>query len=185
MIGIYKITNPIDRIYIGQSVNIKKRFNDYKFLDCKYQRKLYNSLNKYGYINHTFEILEECDIEQLNERERYYQDLYNCVNKGLNCRLTTTDDKSGKLSEKTKLKIRNVNLGNIHLEKTKLKIKNSITEYFKLNNHHNSKKVINIETGEIYESCSELARILNINQSTLSRQLNGYRKQNKTKYKYK
>ena len=29
MIGIYKITSPTNRVYIGQSVNIKKRFRSY------------------------------------------------------------------------------------------------------------------------------------------------------------
>jgi group I intron endonuclease len=103
MSGIYKIISPNDRIYIGQSVNFKKRFTDYKFLKCKTQRRLYNSIIKYGYLNHRFEIVEECDINNLNSRERYWQEYYNVLGKkGLNCRLTKTDDKSGFLSESTK-----------------------------------------------------------------------------------
>ena len=46
MIGIYKITNPTNKIYIGQSIDIKKRFNQYKNLQCKGQKALYSSLLK-------------------------------------------------------------------------------------------------------------------------------------------
>ena len=52
MIGIYKITSPSDRIYIGQSIDINKRFRKYYNLKCKQQPKLYNSLCKYGVDAH-------------------------------------------------------------------------------------------------------------------------------------
>lgn len=120
MIGIYKITSPSYKIYIGQSINIEKRFVHYSFIDCKSQIRLYNSFKKYGIENHIFEIIEECDIELLNERERYYQDLFDVLSKnGLNCKLTRTDDKSGKHSEETKLKIGLGNKGKIRSEKCK------------------------------------------------------------------
>ena len=37
MIGIYKITNPKGKIYIGQSINIENRFKVYKRYNCKGQ----------------------------------------------------------------------------------------------------------------------------------------------------
>ena len=46
--GIYKITNPNGKVYIGQSIDIDKRWNKYKVKNCKPQIRLYNSLNKYG-----------------------------------------------------------------------------------------------------------------------------------------
>ena len=50
MIGIYKITSPTNKIYIGQSTNIENRWNDYyKMIRCKRQTRLYNSLKKYGF----------------------------------------------------------------------------------------------------------------------------------------
>ena len=46
-IGIYKITNLINgKIYIGQSVNILKRWLSYKKLNCKGQPKLYRSFSE-------------------------------------------------------------------------------------------------------------------------------------------
>ena len=43
MIGIYKITSPSNKIYIGQTTNYKKRLGDYYNLNCINQIKLYNS----------------------------------------------------------------------------------------------------------------------------------------------
>lgn len=100
MIGIYKITSPSGKVYIGQSIDIEHRFHEYSLItNCNFQTKLFRSLKKYGANKHSFEILEECALEKLNERERYYQDKYNVLSEyGLNCRLTTTQDKSGKNS---------------------------------------------------------------------------------------
>ena len=80
--GIYKITSPSNRIYIGQSSNVKERFKAYKQLQKrKFLTKLYRSFLKYGIENHKFEIIEECLPELLNERERFWQDYYNVNSK--------------------------------------------------------------------------------------------------------
>lgn len=100
MIGIYKITGPAGRVYIRQSVDIKLRKKSYENYKCKEQTRLYNSLVKYGFSAHIFEIIEECKVEDLNIRERYWQEHYRVLGpEGLNCRLTDTKDKSGILSE--------------------------------------------------------------------------------------
>jgi group I intron endonuclease len=106
MVGIYKIVNPKGKVYIGQSINIEKRLKDYEYCtNCKNQKQLYNSIKKYGWDNHIASILEECEITLLNTRERYWQDYYNVLTEeGLNCRLTTTTDKSGKNSEESNLR---------------------------------------------------------------------------------
>jgi group I intron endonuclease len=103
-IGIYKITSPSGKIYIGQSVNIEKRFESYRYWEkYKDQTRLYNSFFKYGYENHVFEIIEECSVEQLDEKELYWGNFYNVLEKnGLNCRLGHS---KGNLSEETKQKI--------------------------------------------------------------------------------
>jgi group I intron endonuclease len=72
MIGIYKITNPNGRIYIGQSTNIEFRWSTYKKLRCSDQPSLYNSLKKYGPENHTFEVIEECCVDELDSKEIYW-----------------------------------------------------------------------------------------------------------------
>ena len=78
----------------------------YKRLDCKNQRKLYNSLNKYGFESHKVEIIQECLESELNDLERYYQDLYSSTTRhGLNIRLTKSNDRSGNFSEESRRKM--------------------------------------------------------------------------------
>ena len=106
MTGIYKITNPKGKVYIGQTVDYDRRIYQYKMLNCKEQPKLYNSLKKYGYDNHRFELIFQCFECYLTHWERYYQELYNSTeNNNLNCFLVTTSDKTGRHSEETKLKM--------------------------------------------------------------------------------
>lgn len=80
IVGIYKITSPSGRVYIGQSWNMKGRMRLYKYLRCKGQPKIYNSIKKHGWDNHAFEIVHQlpADINQtdLNNYEQIYLDAY-------------------------------------------------------------------------------------------------------------
>ena len=105
-VGIYKITSPSGRVYIGQSVDIDERFRRYKLLqNCNEQFKLYNSFLKYGVVNHSFDVIETCDVELLNRRERFWQDEFDVIKNGLNCKLTQTEDKSGFYCDEVKAKL--------------------------------------------------------------------------------
>ena len=83
MIGIYKITNLVNgKAYIGQSVDIHKRFNAHRSVafnpnDKNYNYPLYRAIRKYGIENFSFEVLEECHISELNNKEIYYISKYN------------------------------------------------------------------------------------------------------------
>ncbi len=71
--GIYKITSPSGKIYVGKSDNIHKAWrNRYKNYNCENQRLIYRSLKKYGWEKHTFEIIEVCQSNHLNYYEIYY-----------------------------------------------------------------------------------------------------------------
>ena len=86
MIGIYKITNPSGKIYIGQSINIEKRFKEYKWSKAKGQPILNRSFLKYGFDKHIFEVVCECKKSELYQLEAYYQVLFSANTKnGLNC----------------------------------------------------------------------------------------------------
>ena len=105
--GIYKIENKINgKIYIGQSVNIEKRWNRHKsasqnVLDHGYETHLYRSFRKYGIKSFDFTIIEKCSIQELNEKERYWIRQYNSFFGGYN--LTLGGDSSGTEIKKEKI----------------------------------------------------------------------------------
>ena len=110
-IGIYKITSPTKRIYIGQSVDIGRRFRQYRTMaNCQEQSTLFRSLKKHGVFNHRFEIIELCNCDVLTEKEAYWIEYYksNDKRKGMNIRGAGS---KGKLSTSTKRKILNSNKG--------------------------------------------------------------------------
>lgn len=72
--GIYKITNPNDKVYIGKATDLVRRKNAYRGLFCVKQPKIYNSLKKYGWELHKFEIIELCPIEELIDKEISYKE---------------------------------------------------------------------------------------------------------------
>lgn len=111
IIGIYKITSPTGRIYIGQSIDIKRRFNEYKNnKGCSVATRLYHSLKKYGFENHITEILIECDISELNDKEIYFIKLYKSFNTehGMNLH---SGGNNHKVSDETRDKLRTSHLG--------------------------------------------------------------------------
>ena len=78
IIGIYKITNLINNTsYIGHSKNILQRWNQHRYDSKNKQLPLYREIRKYGIKNFSFEILEECKIEELSNLEDYYINKYN------------------------------------------------------------------------------------------------------------
>jgi group I intron endonuclease len=84
--GIYKITSPSKKIYIGQSVNIKRRISKYKTGKSFEQPLLNRSIIKHGWKAHSFEVIHQCTKEELNDLEIYYIELFNSFNSkfGLN-----------------------------------------------------------------------------------------------------
>lgn len=87
--GIYKITNLLtEESYIGQSVDISKRFKDHckggLGIDASSTNKLYQTMQKDGIWNFTFELLEKCPRELLNEKEKFWIEMYQSNKFGLN-----------------------------------------------------------------------------------------------------
>lgn len=78
--GIYYIKCLVNnKIYIGQSKNIRKRFNVHKFYlrnDKNGNPYLQSAWNKYGENNFEFVVIEFCNEEILSEKEIYYIEKY-------------------------------------------------------------------------------------------------------------
>jgi group I intron endonuclease len=134
IIGIYQITSPSGKVYIGQSSNILERWKKYQRLTKNNQPKLENSLNKYGVDNHKFEILTECTLSELDKLEILYKKFIVSKmgwSKTLFCELYD-GNQIGPRSEETKRKISESNkgkevwiTGKKHTNKAKAKISKS------------------------------------------------------------
>lgn len=88
--GIYKITNIKNKkAYIGKSVEIiPKRWTEHIKTSLNIgnisHTKIHDAMKEYGIENFTFEILEECSKEKLNEREKYWIAFYETNTYGYN-----------------------------------------------------------------------------------------------------
>ena len=87
--GIYKITNLLtEQCYIGQSVNISDRWKQHckcgLGIEASATNVLYNSMQRDGVWNFSFELLEECSRDLLNEKEAFWIDTYSSNIYGLN-----------------------------------------------------------------------------------------------------
>lgn len=125
------------------------------------QPRLYSSFSKYGVENHKFSIIELCNINDLNNRERYWQDFYNVISKiGLNCILTKSDEKPKVISDETKQKIRSKTVLYRHTEGAKYKISESSKG--RLVSDHTRKKISEAQIGKVVskDTCRKISDAL-------------------------
>lgn len=201
--GIYKYTNLINgKVYIGQSQNLYKRFQDYN--KNRFSKHLGRAIKKYGLENFNIEILESnIDLDKLNEREQYYMDLYNSYNHnfGYNIAPIAGTTRGIKLSQKQVEFLRNLNkkrvgelnsfYGHKHTEETKKLIsekkkgtklsKSHIEKFCIAGSNACKKKVVQKDknTGEIikiWDSIKNASRTLLIADVDISRCAMGKRK---------
>lgn len=166
MIGVYKITNKVtNQCYIGQSVNIERRFTEHKTPKAWGNDSLHNDMKKYGVQNFDFEILEICKPSELLEKELYFikklKPYYNYVGKPIPEKTRKKISKGVKiwwnaLDEEMQQKIIKNNLkgprkGHEVLKSTREKISRKISEIQK-------QKVKCVETGEIFQSIGDFEK---------------------------
>ena len=87
--GIYKITNDITKqAYIGRSTSVRKRLTDHVKssvgISTIADQRVHKAMREEGIWNFTFELVEECSREQLNEREKYYIQFFSTEQMGYN-----------------------------------------------------------------------------------------------------
>ena len=196
--GIYKITNPKGKVYIGESKDIAKRMKQYAGGWLDKQWKLQRSIIKYGWENHSFEVLEECSLEQLRSRERFWQLTFNSIQEGLNLKLTGSDEMKTSDSDEVKANRSKGQQGRKHTEETLKKLSKAkkgvakpegfgakIRERFKgvpLSAEHAAKigkshQRACLVDGVRYDSCKQAAEALRIPPGTL------YNRMHSEKYK--
>lgn len=119
--GIYTITNNINnKKYVGLSKNCYKRWYDHKEAakrpkkPYQFRVPIYNAMRKYGINNFSFDIIEECPIDKLKEREVYWIEKLDTYNNGYNA------TKGGDLPEGHILKGEEHGMSKLTLEDVKL-----------------------------------------------------------------
>ena len=176
-ICIYKIISPIGKIYIGQTKDFYSRIRQHKAAQNKRIFNLYLSFKEHGFDLHKFEIVEECVVEQLNERERHWQDYYNSSIEGLNMSLTSTDTKKHVMSDITIEKKRNNNLGKKLTDKAKELITGEL--------HGRAKLVLNTHTGIYYGCLKDACESQNLNYKNVRNYFSASKnRKNKTNFIY-
>lgn len=90
MLGkIYKIVNDLnDKVYVGQTIrSLAERFQKHCNLadDIRRTMAIKKAILKYGKEHFRIELIEECDVSELNEREQYWIEFYDAYTKGYNC----------------------------------------------------------------------------------------------------
>lgn len=216
--------------YVGQSNNINRRIREHL---CHLRENRHsnvhwqNSWNKYGEENYTWEVLEYCSVEELNERETYWiKELNTLSPNGFNhtcggdCQHEISDDLRSKFQEcwtierRNKQKIISKSLMDSLTEEERIergkKISNAFTDDRKermrdfkkqfwenipeekrlemsqkqSQNHHDvsggnnprAKKVICLETNEIFATMKEAAKYYGMNYTTIKNHMRGVAK---------
>jgi group I intron endonuclease len=151
--GIYGLKNKTnDKWYVGQSTDIFSRWDrEYKGMRCQNQHKIYRALKKYGYNGFDKIILEECGVEQLNDREVYWSEYYDSINNGYNLRVgggrrgalsyeTKEKLRARKFTDEWKRKISDAKKGKTFSEEHKRKLSENHRDMTGANNHNFGKK---------------------------------------------
>ena len=109
--GIYMWTSPSGKSYIGQSVDLQKRKGAFlRFGDRYGGEKINCARKKYSHKSlWNYKVLEYCGIDKLDERERYYIELYDTINNGYNCESGGNENKI--VSDESKQKMSEVKKG--------------------------------------------------------------------------
>jgi len=184
--GIYKITSPSGKIYIGQSENVKYRIRKHIYESKTSNLPIHNAINKYGLDNLDIECIFKCDekfsketVKVLNDMEKYYIKFYNSFYSGYN--LTKGGDSTIQ-NEETKRKIGTEN------SNPSIETRNKIRESLLKSTRFSAESIMRIEKAktkrvasvncdgniiEEFNSISEAAKSVGVSCSNISAHIAG------------
>jgi group I intron endonuclease len=166
--GVYILTNKTNgKVYVGETMNVRKRFNRYENISRKSNRPIENSIRKYGLDGFHIEIdylpdFKKIDLLDLEEqliikfKSLITENGYNICSRG-------TDRTGMKHSEQSKQMIAKSMLGKNHSDETRKKIANNSTL-----KHSVSKFSLDNNLLETYETTKGAATKNNVCQSNIT-----------------
>ena len=175
MIGIYAIKNNDNgKIYIGQSKDLSHRKSTHLY-DLKNNRH-HNEAMQADYNKNpdafVFEILCKCGADDLDDLEKYYIQKFKSTDAKYGYNLDGGGLKNFTCSESTRKKRSNIQKGNKNMRGIKL------SEEWKrhISEANQKKKVICIETGIVYKSSTEAAKLTGLHRTKIVSVCTGNRK---------
>lgn len=191
--GIYKITNLINnKIYIGKSINIENRFKNHRSANCNMM--IHKAIQKYGIDNFSFEILEECKEQELDDKEKYWINYFNSyLGNGYNAtpggegashpvkisnyqlELIINDLKNSNLSIKELAQKYNVSTVTINaINNGRSRMINNIQYPIRYSNNYPSKEELYTLLKDTYGDINYIANIYNVHYMTVREWCNKY-----------
>lgn len=170
---IYKIENLVNgMVYIGQTItSYERRIGRHKWELRNHRHNnthLQRAWDKYGENNFKFSIIEYCDIEVIDDREKYWIKEYKATDEQYGYNLESGGNKGKRVSDGVKQKI------------SKAVIKAMQSPTYRLVIHRgadngNAKKVICINDGLIYNTLTEAGKYYGIRMQQISKVVSGER----------
>lgn len=206
-IGIYKITSPTGKVYIGQTRNDYLRVKSYRSIQgCKKQRRLFYSLQKHGWDTHSFEMVHELPADVSDDVLSEYERLYwlCCKEAGFELLNLSIPGLAVRHSEESKQIMSKQRVGNKNRlgkkgtlnSQTRKRMSDSkkgvtFTDAHKVNirlSNPRRKGIIargiSDNSAQEFTSMREAAKALGVCQSNITRCLTGERKSNKYIFEY-
>lgn len=192
---IYKATNKINgKVYIGQShKTLEERMRRHKNDSKRQNSYFYRAIRKYGWENFSWEVIDTATTsEELNEKEVYWIQYYQSFDnreKGYNS--TSGVDHNYKITEEEREKRsqrvsgdKNPMYGKPgtwlgkkfskeHKQRLSESLKGRETPWCTGGNHWLAKSVINLNTGEIFDTIQEAADAYQVNRDSIAKQIKG------------
>ncbi len=166
---IYKITNTVNgKVYIGQTIQdpqIRFKAHAYELnRGVKKNRKFQNAWNKYGEESFEFSVVLECDEKDLNEKEREYIQKYDSFEHGYNATIGGNEVmERRKHRNQSKEKLRSIQYKRWESEDYRERMSDI---------HSLHRKIICVNTGDIFETPAEASKWANVSRPNLIRSCN-------------